>query len=250
MSQEIVQWDEELAKEAKDIASRERTGVSQIGLRAGVMMYKGQQIPGNKLNAIIISSAVEFRYDTQAFDPNNITPPDCFALSLTGEEMVPCSESPHRQAERCDICLNSKWQANPRRPGKNHKPCKERRRLALLPEDVIREKNFKTAELAIMTIPVTSVKYWGTFVNGLLAEYRRPPWAMVTEITVRPNPQTQFEVNFKAVAEIPQEYLIDIRSRLGSANDQLLTPYDASGMTVPGSDPMETDGKDKRARKF
>lgn len=250
MSNEIVSWDEELAKEAKEIASRERAGVAQIGLRAGVMMYKGQQIPGNRLKAIIISSATEFRYDTKPFDPDNIQPPDCFALSLTGEEMVPCVESPDRQAERCDICDHSKWQPNLRRPGKNHKPCKERRRLALLPEDVLREKNFKTAEMALLTLPVTSVKYWGTYVNGLLAEYRRPPWAMVTEIQVSSNPQTQFEVKFKSCEMVPEEYLIDIRNRLGQANEHLLKPYDSSGMTVPGSDPMEADGKDKRKRKF
>lgn len=246
MSQDLVPWEEELEKEAKDIAKRERTGVAQIGLRSGVMMYKGQMIPGNKLKCIIIASATEYRYDTKPFDADNIQPPDCFALSITGEEMVPSLESIDRQAERCDLCPHSKWQPNPNRKGKNHKPCKERRRLALLPEDIIREGNVKGAEMAVLTLPVTSVKYWGTYVNGLVAEYRRPPWAMVTEVAVFPNPTTQFEVKFRAVDRVPEELLLDIRGRLPQATDQLLTPYDSSGMTVPGSDPMAADGKKQR----
>lgn len=249
MGTELTNWAEELAKDAKEVASRERPATSQIGLRAGVMMYQGQQIPGNNLDCIILTSVTEYRYDTKPFDPNNISPPDCFSLSLSGEEMVPSEKAVDRQAERCDLCQHSKWAPNPKRPGKNHKACKERRRLALLPADVLKAGNFKTAELAVLTIPVTSVKYWGTFVNGLSAEYGRPPWAMVSNIAARPHPHNQFEVIFKSVNPIPDEYLAAIRDRIQGANDILLTPYDASGMTVPESDPMKKP-EDGKQRKF
>lgn len=246
MGTELVNWQEELAKEAKEVASRERPSTSQIGLRAGVMMYQGQQIPGNNLDCIILTSATEYRYDTKPFDPNNISPPDCFSLSLSGEEMVPSPKSVAVQAERCDLCPHHSWSPNPKRPGKNHKACKERRRLALLPADVLKTGNFKTAELAVITIPVTSVKYWGTWVNALTAEYGRPPWAMVANISARPHPVNQFEVNFKTVKPIEEEYLGAIRSRIASAEEVLLTPFDSTGLTVPGSDPM----KPAKERKF
>jgi hypothetical protein len=210
------------------------------------MMYQGQAIPGNNLSCIILSSAVENRYDTKPFDPNNIQPPDCFALSTSGEEMVPSDKASNRQAERCDLCEMGKWQSNPKRPGKNHKPCKERRRLALLPADCIKSGNIKTAELAVITIPVTSVKYWGTFVNALVAEYTRPPWGMIANISARPHPVNQFEVNFKAIDRIPDELLGEVHARIPGANDILLTPYDSSGLVVAGSDPM----KPAKERKF
>lgn len=246
MTNELVNWQEELANSAKEIASRERPATSQIGLRAGVMMYQGQQIPGNNLDCIILSSVVENRYDTKPFDPNNIQPPDCFALSISGEEMVPSDKAGDRQAERCDLCDMGKWTPNPKRPGKNHKPCKERRRLALLPADVIKTGNFKTAELAIITVPVTSVKYWAAFVNALTAEYSRPPWGMIANISARPHPVNQFEVNFKAVSKIPDEVLGQVHGRIANANETLLTPYDSSGLVVAGSDPM----KPAKERKF
>lgn len=249
MGTELTNWQEELAKSAKEVASRERPATAQIGTRAGVLMYQGQQIPGNNLDCIIIATATEYRYDTKPFDPNNITPPDCFSLSITGEDMVPSDKSVAIQAESCDLCPHSRWAPNPKRPGKNHKACKEKRRLALLPADVLKTGNFKTAELAVLSIPTTSVKNWGTFVNGLNAEYGRPPWAMVANVAARPHPVNQFEINFKSVAQIPDEYLAAIRDRITAAEEILLTPYDATGMTVPGSDPMKKP-EDGKARKF
>lgn len=243
---DLVQWEQELARHAKEVAALERPSVAQIGLRAGVMMYQGQAIPGNKLDCIIVAFATEHRYDTEAFDPNNIKPPTCFSLSLTGDGMVPSDKSPELQAETCDECPHSKWQANPKRPGKNFKACKERRRLALLPADVIRSGNFKTAELAVLSVSVTSVKNWASYVNRLVAEFGRPPWAMVSEISVTPNPHTQFQINFNAKNPIEEQYLTDIYNRITAAQDQLLVPYDTSGLIVPGSDPM----KPTKERKF
>jgi hypothetical protein len=242
----LVNWDEELAKEAKEIASRERPSVAQIGTRAGVMMYQGQQVPGNKLTCIIISSATEQRYDTKPFDPQAISPPDCFALSLSGEHMIPDPVVKEPQSERCEICPQFGWQPNPKRPGKNHKPCKERRRLALLPADAIQKGNIKTAEVAVLALPVTSVKYWGTYVNAMAAQHGKPPWALLTEISLRPHPQNQFEVNFTNVGLIPTELLAEVRDRITQGNEVLLTPYDMSGLMVPGSDPM----KPAKDRKF
>lgn len=249
MPNEIVNWQEELAKEAREVASRERPSVAQIGLRSGIMMYQGQQIPGNKLQCIILSSATEYRYDTKPFDASNIQPPDCFSLSLSGENMVPSDKSVDIQAERCDLCAHSHWSPNPKKVGKNHKACKERRRLALLPADVLNKGNFKTAELAVLTIPVTSVKYWGAWVNGVSAEFARPPWAMLAEISARPHPVNQFEVNFATVSPIEEQYFQLIRDRIKGAEDQLLIPFDSSGMTVPGDDPM-VKKEDQKQRKF
>lgn len=247
---ELVQWEEELAKSAKEVASRERPAISQIGLRAGVMMYRGQPIPGNKLKCIVISSGIERRYDTKPFDSSNIQPPDCFSLSISGEDMVPAPESVSKQAESCSSCPHNQWQPNPRRPGKNHKPCKERRRLALLPADCLATGNVRSAELALMALPVTSVKHWGTYVNRLAAEFARPPWAMVTEVIVTPNAMTQFEVKFEIVGPIENQHLGELRSRIESANGVVTQPYDSSGMMVPGENPDNTDPTPEKKRKF
>lgn len=140
------------------------------------------------------------------------------------------------------------WQPNPRRPGKNHKPCKERRRLVLVPADSVESGMVRGVEMAMLAVPVTSVKHWATYVNRVASEYNRPPWGMVTEISVTPNAQTQFEVKFDPIAPIPEDALAGVHARIAGAKDSALVPYDASGYMVPEDAPE--DKKPKKPAKF
>lgn len=247
MGTEIMSWDEDLAREAKEIAAQERPSISQISLRAGVMQYRGVAIPGNKLKCIIVASAVERRYDTKPFDPSNITPPDCFALSITGQDMVPDPNSSAPQAANCAACPHNAWQPNPKRPGTNHKPCKERRRIVLVPADSVDSGTVRGVEMAMLAIPVTSVKHWATYVNRIASEFSRPPWGMITEISVTPNPKTQFEVKFEPLDVIPSDHLPHVHARIEGAKGAALVPYDATGYMVPEDAP---ERKDKKPAKY
>lgn len=243
MTNEVVRWEDELAKEAKEVARLERPSVTQISLRAGMMQYRGVAIPGNKLQCVIIASGIERRYDTEAFDPQNIRPPDCFALSTTGVEMAPDPGCKDPQSATCETCAQNQWQPNPRRPGKNHKPCKERRRVAVIPLDAVKSGNTRGAELAMLAVPVTSVKHWAAYVNRIAAEFNRPPWGMVTEIVVTPNPQTQFEVKFNPIEPLTEDDLPHVHARIQSGKDVILTPYDSSGYMVPEDAPAKPEPK-------
>lgn len=222
-----IKWDEEMARHAKEVAELERPPLSKISLQSGVMQYQGMVVPDNKLECIILALAFERRYDTKPFDAMNIQPPDCFALSVDGEAMTPYGEIVEPQHENCDECPRNKWVPNPRKPGKNHKPCKERRRLVLLPKSAIQTQGaVKGAEMAILTVPVMSVRNWGAYVNLLLAEFRRPPWGMVTEISVSPDTKSQFAVKFRAINTIPDDYLGDIHGRIPGATEAAMSPWD------------------------
>lgn len=248
MGTEVMRWEDELARDAKEVASLERPAITQISLRAGMMAYRGVPIPGNKLKCVIIASAVERRYDTKPFDPANISPPDCFALSVTGIDMAPDPASADPQASKCDSCPMNAWQPNPKRPGKNHKPCKERRRVVLVPADSVESGSVRGVEMAMLAIPVTSVKHWAAYVNRIASEYNRPPWGMVTEVSVTPNPQTQFEVKFEPLDVIPEDHLPHVHARIAGAKEAALVPYDKSGYMVPEDAPE--DKKPKKPAKY
>jgi hypothetical protein len=222
-----VKWDEELAKHATAIAATERPKLSKISLRAGIMSYQGIAIPGNKLDCIIMGSAFEHRWYEKEFDPNNPANPACFALSLTGEDMQPHEDSRDPKSETCEACENFKWGSD--RKGGRGKDCKAGRRFTLLPADAVKQGGVKKAEMASLTCPVTSVRNWANYVNRIASEYRRPPWAMLTCISVVPNVKTQFEVKFEAlgVVEDPQA-LSDLMSRMDMSTTVLLAPYEAS----------------------
>lgn len=244
---DLVRWDEELAKYAKDVATRERPSVSQISTRSGILAYQGQPIQGNKLPCIIIGSAFENRIFDGKFDPNNMSSPYCFSLSISGEDMVPHPASPRPVAPSCAECPNSKWASDPE-PGRKGKACKNIRRLALLPASSIKDGNIKTAEMAVVSIPVTSTKAWANYVNSIAAEFRRPPWAVITEIKLQPHMKFQFEFVFTTQGLVDDEILQDLFKRSQQSEDILLAPYESNG-NIQGA-PLGAVETPKKERKF
>lgn len=223
MANEVVSWQEEMAKAAVAVAETERPSVSNISLKAGMMTIGGQPIVGNKLECVVILSVFENQYFPNPYDPDNIVPPECFAFSVTGEEMVPDPAARDKQNPHCDGCPQSEWGSA---PGKSRgKACKEKRKLALLPVDQVEKGKAKTAEMAVITLPVMSVKNWSNYVNYVAAEYRRPPWGVVCEISTQPDPKSQFKVLFRTVRILEEEFLGDVHSRVDKAKDLLMTPY-------------------------
>ena len=139
--------------------------------------------------------------------------------------MVPAEESDDKQHATCEGCPNMEWGSSP--TGGRGKACKEKRRLALLPRDCLERGNIKSAEMALLSVPVTSAKNWANYVNQLAAEYERPPWAVVTEVSVHPNAKSQFEVKFRTSAIISDEsHLGEVHNRIEFARGVLLTPYE------------------------
>jgi hypothetical protein len=222
-SKEVVNWEEKLAEEAQQVAKMERPPLSTISLRSGMMAYQDNPIPGNKLRCIIVASAFENAHYSETFDPNNFRPPDCFALSLDGVDMAPHEKSHNPYSDMCVTCPNFKWGSDPK--GGRGKACKAKRRLALIPENALQEGILK-AEIALLTVPVTSVKNWGNYVNRLSATTKRPAWAMVTEISTKPHAKNQFEVFFEEVAYVDAEHFNDLQKVRELGNNAVLTPYE------------------------
>jgi hypothetical protein len=235
-SQLPIQWEEELAKSAKEVALTERPAISQISTRSGMLSYQKQPVPGNKLDVIVIATAYENKYFAgRAFDPNNYQAPVCYALSLLDEDMVPHEDSSDQQSTSCATCEQFKWGSQG--PGKKGKACKSARRLALIPADVIKSGNIGSSELAVLSIPTTSQKNWANYVNSVAGEYQRPPWGIITEVRAEPDARTQFQIRFAFKGLIDNEYLGAIHRRIPMAQDVLLTPYDASGTVAGAPDP-------------
>jgi hypothetical protein len=220
-----VNWNEELAKSAKEIAKAERPSVSGISLKAGVMQLAGTPVPGNKLNCVIVASLHEQKYFPDRYDPNKIVAPACFSFSESGEDMAPHSAAKDKQSETCASCQHYQWGSDPN--GGRGKACKAVRRLALLPASaLLSEGVVNSSEMAILTVPVTSVRNWGNYVNQLSNEHARPPWAVLTEVSVVPDAKTQFKVLFTMKGIVSDEYLAAMQGKLEAAETVLSQPYE------------------------
>lgn len=234
----IVNWEEQMRQQAKDVAKLERPTTNKISFKSGIMSYMDQAMPDNQLDGIILQGIHENVLYLSQYDPDRITPPDCFALSTTGISMVPHPDVPNPVSPQCAGCRMLEFKSA--RNGKG-KACGQRRRLAVIP-NLEKAEDIATAEMAVISLPVMSVKNWANYVNRISAQYQRPPWGVLTRVKLVPDPKSQFKVTFDVVHPLGDDLLPHIYGRLEMAESILMTPYD---MTVPEEPEPEEKGKKK-----
>ena len=141
--------------------------------------------------------------------------------------MVPYAEAQNKQAEECLGCPQMEW--GTAGGGSRGKACKEKRKLMLMSGADLKDDPAK-ANLASMSLPVTSVKNWSKFVNDVALQFNRPLWGMAITIEVVPNAKSQFEVLFKPIGPLPDEYLPAVgraASGCSAFRQEVLIPYGA-----------------------
>lgn len=241
---ELTNWEQRMAAEAKAVALVERPGMSTISLRSGIMSYMDAPVPDNKMNVVVINSCIEQSWYDQDFDADRIVPPYCFALGKPGEEQF---LSPHevvpedqRQSDLCVNCEKFKWGSG---RGKG-KACGTRRRLVIIPASALLDPDsLQSSEMAVLKVPVTSVKNWSTYVNLVAAETQRPTWGVVTEVSVKPDPKTQFKVFFERKDVVDVSLLPKLEPLLRQSLTLTFTPFD---MSQPAEEAEESGGKQKK----
>lgn len=224
----VVDWEQEMAVAAKAVAKTERVSTNRISTQSGVLSYMDQALPDNELECIILASAWEHTYYTERYKKGEIRPPACFALGLPDAEgnapiMYPHEDVPDPQASACKSCVRFEWGSDP--DGGRGKACKEKRRIALIPAPSAPEE-IEGSEMALMTVPVMSVKNWAGYVNTIAAMYQRPSWGMLSKVKLVPDPRSQFKVVFEPIDVLGPDYLPHVHARLEAATNALMTPFE------------------------
>jgi hypothetical protein len=221
---QMTNWNEELAKMAQVSAGIEASvglGGNYIKTRGGQLEYNGGIIPDNKMNVIILDHVLENAFYQGRFDPENPQPPVCFAIGRDSKTMEPHENSSDRQSDACEGCPMNEFGSADTGRGK---ACKNTRRLALLPEDAL--ENVEDADVAFIKVPVTSVKAWAGYVRQLADTLKRPTLGVITQISLTPDPKTQFKMNFKLMGTIDDGDVIgELIAKRQSAEAVLTAPY-------------------------
>lgn len=127
---------------------------------------------GDVFPAVVVDFVATREYYEGVFDPNNIEPPICFAISENPKGMVPSTNSPKKQAPECDTCPQNQWGSDGR-----GKACKEGRKLALLPPDA----DDQTPIWTLKTSP-TAVKAFDGYVTSVARTFNLPPVGVISNI--------------------------------------------------------------------
>ena len=234
--QDLVNWEEKMAAAAAQASAVERPALSRISMRAGVLRYMDTEVPGNQLDCVVVASAIEQVYYDQPFEAERVVSPACFALADAGtpdDALVPHPAVLEPQAAKCSECPQFEWGSGRGRG----KACSTRRRLALIPADALNDKGkIGEAEVAMLSVPVTSVKHWANYVNKVAASAQRPPWCVVTRIAPQPDPKTQFKVTFEMLSAIDVAFLSEVEKLIDVGSTALMTPYDMAATSEPAAE--------------
>jgi hypothetical protein len=226
-STNVINWEEEMARQARAVAKTERPSINKINFQSGVMTYMDNAVPDNKLDCIIVASAWENVYYTEKYKQGVVSPPKCFALGVPdGEDpphMVAHDSVPDSPGPVCISCPMFKFNSDPE--GGRGKACKERRRLAVIPS-VTDPEMVEKAEMAVMSIPVMSIKNWANYVNTVAIQHNRPAWGMLSRVSLVPDKKSQFKVTFESLEPLDTSFLGAISSKIPMATQALLTPYE------------------------
>ena len=243
----LRKWDEELAKYAS--AKKEEEASVALGkfvsLKSGVLSFNGNAVAGNKMNIVVLDSVLENHYYTEAYDSDNPASPVCFAFGRADGEMAPHEKSSEPQHDTCKGCPQNEFGSAEKGRGK---ACKNVRRLSLIPEDAIESpEGVAEAEVAFLKLSVLNVKGWAGYVQQLESTLRRPPFAVVTEISVVPDPKSQFKVNFKYVESVPDAMIEALIAKVEGGKDGIMFPYTA--MEAKPAPPAKPNKFTKGARR-
>lgn len=250
----IVNWDEELAKFAKEDSAPEQAnaGGQFFSVKGATLSWGGQPIKNNQVGAIIAAATIEHSYYEDKYVPGVFSAPVCFAFGRVEEDMAPHALSSKPQSPRCEDCKRNQFPTDEEKAkGKKGKDCDNVRRLALLPAGEF-DKNgvFQPEESAAhfaevgpgyLKVPVTSVKGYSNFVVHNDDILHRPSWSLYTRVRVVPHPKNTLEVLFDVLGACPTSILPALKSRHDELQATIAFPYTAASKSKETGSSVATE---------
>lgn len=244
----VANYDEELAKMAGQSATLTETGGGGrfFSTRAGVLQFDDTPLPGNQMVGIIAAWCLENVFYDGAYDPDQRTPPTCFAFCKNPDEkdemgppdIVDNEDVFERQSAECKDCPQNEWGSASQGRGK---ACSNRRRLAILPggsykplgrnggydlELIDDAEHFQTADAGYLKLPVMSGKGFDAYVRDVAEQFKRPVFAVYTRIYLTPDPKSQFKVNFELIEPVTDNAVLGaLMERYRKLHEEIDFPY-------------------------
>lgn len=257
---DVVDWEKEMQAQAAIAAGAQRSssgGGKFFSMQGGILSFDGNPLPGNQMAVVILADIMENSWYDKPFDPNNPASPKCFAFGRHEDAMEPHVKVDQddyfeRQHDTCKDCPRNEWGSAPQGRGKD---CKNVERLSMIPAGVYKpqgkgrnvtyelepyedEQHFARAEAAYLKLPVMSVKNYTKYVKQLNADMNRPPWGVITNVWLEPDPKSQYKVMFELIDVLDTAYLPTIMSRHNAEEATIDFPY---------SPPLDEDDRQDRA---
>jgi hypothetical protein len=241
----VGDYRQEMAKYAKEDSARLPSGAGNyISIRGKNFTYQGAALD-DPLKVVVIDYGFENALYEGKWDPENPSPPVCFAMSKTNDDLSPHEDSPKPQSDHCKECPHNQFGTADTGKGK---ACKNSLRLALLSTST---KKFDAefvgkTDTALIKLPPTSMKHFRGYLKKITEGLQLPLFSVITalsfdeeEATPVVIPQFEDEINERKTLTA----LIGKRDTVQAA---LLQPFDVSGYSE--EKPKKKKAKPEKAK--
>lgn len=231
----IVSWREKMVAVAAQAAQSEAPKGGFLSFKGGRMSYNDEQIPGDKLQVIIVDFILENAWFPEKYNPNKTVSPACYAFGRQEGDMAPHEECEKPQGGSdggCGIpgeegcCPLNEWGSDP--DGGRGKACKNSRRIAVITSDVLNggADAIRKTSPVMCKLPVTSLKNFSSHINKIVKVLNVAPFAVICELAVVPHPANQFEVVWKILDQVQDEELLGaLAAKYDAIQKNLWAPY-------------------------
>ena len=224
----LANYEEQMAAEARDEAAKERVFASKMSKDGGIIRIGGQEI-GKTVQAVILGSAFIKALYESAYDPDDVTPPSCWAIAENEQDLAPDPELTWKVVNNsCAGCPANEFKSG---RGKA-KACGDKRRLIVMAAtDLVNADAVAKADVYTVEVSATGLKGWAYYVKALRDNFNRPPYGVITELSPMAM-KTWYIWTFKPTSLVPNEILGAVMAKKAAIKDQLM-----AGWTKPSEDP-------------
>lgn len=173
----------DIRKKMQDMAKQqeERLKGSEgnfISIQDGQFVHGDEVLP-QPMPVVILDQRHVNAYYPEAYDADKRQSPICYAISNDPDELAPHEDCEDPQAETCAQCWANEYKSDDRGKGK---ACRNTIRIAVTPS----EKMSASSEVALMSIPPTSLKIYRGYVKRYNNVTGLPSMGYATELSTEP----------------------------------------------------------------
>lgn len=129
---------------------------------------------GDEIQVVVVDFVTRNTFYAGPYNPNNLAPPECYAIGKNLNEMAPEEDSPAVQADKCVTCPLNQFGSASNGTGK---ACKNSRELAVLLVDPDNPDahNAPDAPIYTLSLPPTAIKSFDAAVAYVARSLQGPP---------------------------------------------------------------------------
>ena len=239
-------WEQELANEATNEASKETLGVPRITHKGGILKYNEKKVPNNEILVATIDYAHTKAYYEDEFEEGKPQTPVCYASGKDEATLVPHVQAPKKQSDTCSTCPHNQFGTALKGRGKR---CKDERRLMVVAPTNNEVETLQKVDVAQISVPPDSLKFFAKYLKSDALNELTPLGirGVITKIKPEPSESGGHNITFEAMEALPKKAVQALIARRPSVQDALLGPYP---VIKSDDEPEQTEAEKAKAAKL